>query len=126
MIDYIIHKNPRQLTSNQKKWIDRYLDKSGDEDDVYLEPPNDYHEVCEWNNGWIDFTVDNEIFWIWSMYCNDPDKNITMVETFKLAVDLAQQRNCEAIEWDTRRSVRAWQRLAKNIGKIKIVTRIHD
>ena len=46
-----------------------------------------------------------------------------MVEAFKLAVKLAKQRNCDAIEWDTRRPVGPWKRLTKNIGKLEVVTR---
>ena len=117
-----IIKDPKSLTPNQIKWVNRYLQKSGD-DDLFLEPPRDYHEVAEWKNGWIDFTVDDDIFWIWSMYCHKPDINIAMVEAFDIAVELAKKRKCEAIEWDTSRPVKAWQRLAKNIGKIEIVTR---
>jgi len=117
-----IIKNPRELTPNQIKWVDRYTLKSED-DEEFLEPPNDYHEVCEWDNGWIDYTVDEEIFWIWTMYSNKPDTNLGYVEAFKIAVDLAKKKECNAIEWDTSRPVKAWQRLAKNIGKIEVVTR---
>ena len=46
-----------------------------------------------------------------------------MVETFKIAVDLAKQKKCNAIEWDSRRPIKAWQRLTKNIGNVKIITR---
>ena len=121
-MEFNIHKNPRSLTPNQEKWLDRYLTKSGDTEDL-LEPPYEYHEVYEWKNGWIDFTVDDEIFWIWSIYSNKPDSNVGMVESFKIATDLAKQKKCTAIEWDSRRPIKAWQRLTKNIGDIKIVTR---
>ena len=119
MTNAIIHKNPRSLTPNQLKWVKRYTIKSGD-DEEFLEPPNDYHEVFEWDNGWIDYT---EIFWIWTMYSNTPDSNLAMVEAFEFAVELAKKKNCNAIEWDTSRPTKSWQRLAKNIGKIEVVTR---
>tara|TARA_A100001515_G_scaffold120457_1_gene103407 strand:- start:293 stop:682 length:390 start_codon:yes stop_codon:yes gene_type:complete len=123
MIEHVIYKGPQKLTPNQKRWSKRYIKKSGT--DFIFEPPEEYHEVCEWENGWIDFTVDKDynVLFIHSMYCNKPDTNLAMIETFKLAVDLAKQRNCNAIEWDTRRPFRAWKRLAKNIGNVKIITR---
>tara|TARA_A100001201_G_scaffold106385_1_gene90992 strand:+ start:76 stop:465 length:390 start_codon:yes stop_codon:yes gene_type:complete len=117
-----IIKNPRSLTPNQVKWVKRYTIKSGD-DDEFLEPPNDYHEVAEWDTGWIDYTVDDEIFWIWTMYSNEPDSKLGYVKAFKIAVELAKKNKCDAIEWDTSRPVNAWQRLAKNIGQIEVVTR---
>ncbi len=117
-----IHKNPKTLTPNQTKWLDRYLEKSGDTEDL-LEPPNEYHEVYEWKDGWIDFTVDDESFWIWSIYSNKPDTNLGMVEAFKIAVDIAKEKKCESIDWDSRRSLNGWKRLTKNIGKIEVVTR---
>tara|TARA_R110000851_G_scaffold36035_2_gene94329 strand:+ start:136 stop:522 length:387 start_codon:yes stop_codon:yes gene_type:complete len=117
-----IIKNPRKLTPNQLKWVKRYTIKSGD-DEEFLEPPNEYHEVFEWDNGWVDYTVDAEIFWIWSLYSNKPDSNLAMVESFEFAVELAKKKNCIAIEWDTSRPTSAWQRLAKNIGTIEVVTR---
>mgnify|MGYP003127028134 CR=1 FL=1 len=117
-----IHKNPNTLTPNQLKWLDRYLDKSGDTEDL-LEPPNEYHEVYEWKTGWIDFTVDEESFWIWSIYSNKPDTNLGMVEALKIAVDLAKERKCESIDWDSRRPLKGWERLTKNIGKVEVVTR---
>jgi|TARA_R100000084_G_C4611430_1_gene128316 hypothetical protein len=116
------YKNPTTLTPNQTKWLDRYLDKSGDTEDL-LEPPNEYHEVYEWENGWIDYTVDDEIFWIWSIYSNKPDANLGMVESFKIATKLAKQKKCQYIDWDTRRPFNAWKRLTKNIGKLRIITR---
>ena len=122
MIKLNIIKNPRKLTPNQTKWVDRYTLKAED-DAEFLEPPEDYHEVCEWENGWIDYVVDEEIFWIWSMYSNKPDINLGYVEAFKIAVDLAKKHTCEYIEWDTSRPTKAWQRLAKNIGTIELVTR---
>ena len=115
-----IIKNPRSLTPNQVKWVKRYTIKSGD-DDEFLEPPNDYHEVAEWDTGWIDYTVDDEIFWIWTMYSNEPDSKLGYVKAFKIAVELAKKNKCDAIEWDTSRPVNAWQRLAKNIGQIEVV-----
>ncbi len=117
-----IHKNPKDLTPNQTKWLDRYLEKSGDTEDL-LEPPNEYHEVYEWSDGWIDFTADEESFWIWSIYSNKPDTNLGMVEAFKIAVDIAKEKRCEYIDWDSRRPLNAWKRLTKNIGKIEVVTR---
>ena len=122
MIKPITYKNPRTLTPNQTKWVKRYTIKSGD-DDEFLEPPNEYHEVFEWDNGWIDYTVDDDIFWIWSLYSNTPDSKLGMVEALKFATELASEKKCEAIEWDTSRPTDAWQRLAKNIGTIEVVTR---
>ena len=117
-----IYKNPNTLTPNQNKWLDRYLEKSGDPEEL-LDPPNEYHEVYEWKDGWIDFTTEEGSFWIWSIYSNKPDVNIGMVEALKIAVNLAKEKKCESIDWDTRRPLKAWQRLAKNIGKIEVVTR---
>tara|TARA_R100000234_G_C4934474_1_gene150028 strand:- start:47 stop:433 length:387 start_codon:yes stop_codon:yes gene_type:complete len=122
MMEAKIHKNPRTLTPNQLKWVKRYTIKSGD-DEEFLEPPNDYHEVFEWENGWIDYTVDEEIFWVWSIYSNKPDSNLGMVEAFEITVELAKKRKCEVIEWDTSRPFEAWKRLTKNIGKLETVTR---
>jgi hypothetical protein len=117
----IVYKNPRTLTPNQTKWTKRYTIKSGD-DASFLEPPNEYHEVFEWDNGWIDYTVDDELFWIWSMYTNKPDMNIAMIDAFQYAVNLAKKNNCNMIQWDTSRPIDAWQKLATNVGKIEIVT----
>ena len=117
-----IIKNPRKLTPNQSKWKKRYTLKSGDDGD-FLDPPDEYHEVCEWNNGWVDYTVDDEIFWIWTLYSNQPDSKLGYVEAFKLVVDIAKKHKCEYVEFDTSRPVANWQRLAKNIGKIEVVTR---
>ena len=39
--------------------------------------------------------VDDEIFWIWSIYSNKPDSNVGMVESFKIATDLAKQKKCK-------------------------------
>ena len=117
-----IFKNPRKLTPNQEKWVDRYTLKAED-DAEFLVPPEDYHEVCEWETGWIDYVVDEEIFWIWSMYSNHPDANIGNIETFKIAYKLAKKHNCTAVEWDTSRPFKAWERLCKNYGKLKVVTR---
>ena len=50
-----IYKNPQELTPNQKKWMNRYLELSGDELKYYTEPISKYHEVYEWDNGWIDY-----------------------------------------------------------------------
>ena len=58
-----------------------------------------------------------------SLYSNKPDSNLAMVESFEFAVELAKKKNCVAIEFDTSRPTHAWQRLAKNIGKIEVVTR---
>ena len=117
-----IYKNPNTLTPNQTKWLDRYLDKSGDTEDL-LEPPNEYHEVYEWKDGWIDFTVDDESFWVWSIYSDKPDTNLGMVEAFKIAIDIAKEKKCVYIDWDSRRPLSAWKRLTKNIGKVEVVTR---
>jgi len=117
-----IIKNPRKLTGNQAKWVKRYTEKSGD-DDMFLDPPDDYHEVAEWDNGWVDYTAEDGVFWVWSIYTNKPDLNLGMVEAFEITVELAKKRNCNTIEWDTSRPKRAWDRLTKNIGTIEVVTR---
>ena len=46
-----------------------------------------------------------------------------MVESFKIATELAKQKKCQYIDWDTRRPFNAWKRLTKNIGKLRIITR---
>ena len=66
--DRTYHKDPKELTPNQIKWMDRYLLKSGDDYETFADPPSEYHEVCEWKNGWCDYTVDGDILWIWTLY----------------------------------------------------------
>ena len=53
----------------------------------------------------------------------DLEEGSDMVEALKIAVDLAKERKCESIDWDSRRSLKGWERLTKNIGKVEVVTR---
>ena len=52
-----------------------------------------------------------------------PDNTAGTITEEQIAVELAKKNKCDAIEWDTSRPVNAWQRLAKNIGQIEVVTR---
>ena len=74
--DRTYHKDPKELTPNQIKWMDRYLTLSGDDYETFIDPPTEYHEVYEWKNGWCDYTVEGDVLWIWTLYSHrDDDKD---------------------------------------------------
>ena len=102
--DRIYHKDPKELTPNQIKWMDRYLLKSGDDYETFADPPSEYHEVCEWKNGWCDYTVDGDVLWIWTLYSHrtaDQD-GLDMGkggDAMDVAVEIAKDNNCLYIDF---------------------------
>ena len=122
------HKNPKELTPNQIKWMDRYLLKSGDDYETFVEPPSEYHEVCEWKNGWCDYTVDGDVLWIWTLYSHrtaDQD-GLDMGkggDAMDVAVEIARDNNCLYIDFDTQRTVKSWKSSTKKHGTLKVITR---
>ena len=123
-----IYKNPQDLTPNQKKWMNRYLELSGDELKYYTEPISKYHEVYEWDNGWIDYTIENGIFWVWTLYSHNDGNRDGLSEgksgdAIEIGINLAKKLGCRYIEFDTHRDPKEWELCTKKYGKIKIVSR---
>ena len=123
--------NPRTLTPNQKKWIDRYIRLSGDDRQDYHNPPDEYHIVYEWENGWIDFTEMDDTFWIWTLYSHrEGDKNPSIDgldkgnggDAIKMAAKMARERGYTTIDWDTHRKPEAWKKATKEEGNLKVVS----
>jgi hypothetical protein len=126
--DRTYHKNPEGLTSNQVRWMDRYLLKSGDDYETFVDPPTEYHEVCEWKNGWCDYTVDGDILWIWTLYSHrtaDQD-GLDMGkggDAMDVAVHIAKANDCKYIDFDTTRTVKSWKTSTEKHGKLKVMSR---
>ena len=126
--DKEVYTNPQQLTPNQKKWLSRYVELSGDEWDAVVEPPAEYHEVYEWENGWIDYTIENGIFWVWTLYSHNDGNRDGLSEgksgdAIEIGINLAKKLGCRYIEFDTHRDPKEWELCTKKYGKIKIVSR---
>jgi len=128
--DRTTHKNPEELTPNQIKWMDRYLILSGDDYEAFIDPPNEYHEVCEWKTGWCDYTIDGDILWIWTLYSHReeefPSDGLSIGkggDAMDVAVDIARDNNCKYIDFDTTRKVNSWKQSTKKHGTTKVMSR---
>tara|TARA_Y100000593_G_scaffold77005_1_gene142459 strand:- start:529 stop:939 length:411 start_codon:yes stop_codon:yes gene_type:complete len=123
-----IYKNPQDLTPNQKKWMERYLKLSGDPIAQFLLPPIEYHEVYEWENGWIDYSIRDEQFWVWTLYSHrdssdDGLKRGKSGDAIDIGVTIAKKNGCKYIDFDTHRDDRAWEMVTKKYGKTKVISR---
>ncbi len=61
-IDGTYYYNPRTLTPNQERWKDRYCQLSTDNPEDFEFIPEEYHIVYEWENGWLDYTEQEDTF----------------------------------------------------------------
>ena len=126
--DKSTYKNPQELTPNQKKWLSRYVDLSGDEWDAVIEPPAEYHEVYEWENGWCDYTVEDEVLWIWTLYSHNDGEEDGLKkgkggEAMEVAVKIAKENGCQYIDFDTHRTTKEWKTSTKKHGKLEVKSR---
>lgn len=124
----MIHNNPRQLTPNQRKWMNRYLELSGDNESDFLNPPEEFHIVVEWDSGWCDYSVDANVLWIWSLYSHNDGQADGLSEgkggdAMEMAVKIAKNEDCEYIDFDTHRQTKDWIESTKKHGKIEVISR---
>ena len=126
--DGTFYYNPRKLTPNQEKWKDRYLKLSTDSKEDFEFIPEEYHIVLEWENGWLDYSEQEDTFFVWSLYShrNETDKDGLDLnkggDAIKKAGDFARRRGYKTMEWDTHRSPRAWEMACKKEGKVKVIS----
>jgi len=128
MSDKKIYRDPRKLTPNQEKWISRYLELSGDDEDTYSGVPEEYHEVIEWDNGWIDYSLEDDVLWIWTLYSHQEDSDDGLKrgkpgEAIEMAYRVALKNNCKYLDFDTQRDPTDWIKATKKWGDLKVVSR---
>tara|TARA_B100000131_G_scaffold32976_1_gene30575 strand:+ start:361 stop:786 length:426 start_codon:yes stop_codon:yes gene_type:complete len=120
---------PDELTPNQAKWMDRYLLLSKDSEEIYAVPPDEYHEVIEWENGWIDYSVgEDDTLWIWTLYSHQEDSDDGLKrgkpgEAIRMAYKVARENGCKHLEFDTNRETKDWIEATKRWGKLEVVSR---
>ena len=120
--------NPRDLTPNQEKWKDRYLKLSTDAPEAFEDIPEEYHIVLEWENGWLDYSEQEDTFFVWSLYShrNETDKDGLDLnkggDAIRKAGDFARSRGYKTMTWDTHRNPKAWELACKKEGKVKVIS----
>ena len=126
--DGTFYYNPRKLTPNQERWKDRYLKLSTDAPEAFEDIPEEYHIVLEWENGWLDYSEQEDTFFVWSLYShrNETDKDGLDLErageAIRKAGNFARSRGYKSMEWDTHRSPKAWELICKKEGKVKVIS----
>ena len=110
--DKEVYTNPQQLTPNQKKWLSRYVELSGD----------------EWDSGWCDYTIDDEVLWIWTLYSHNDGEEDGLKkgkggEAMEVAVKIAKENGCQYIDFDTHRTTKEWETSTKKHGKLEVRSR---
>ena len=127
--DGTYYYNPRELTPNQIKWRDRYLKLSTDNPEAFEDIPEEYHIVLEWENGWLDYSEQENTFFVWSLYSHRKENDKDGLDLNKggdamdIAANLAKKLNCRYIEFDTHRDPKEWELCFKKYGKMKVVSR---
>jgi len=93
-----------QATSMMIEKADRYCQKSGDTKKEFLEP-NYKTFVREHEDFWCEYSIEGDIFWIWTTYSKkDTIKRWTEI------IQLAKDYGCKKIQFTTKRDPKLWER----------------
>lgn len=119
-----LFKNPKKLTPKQLQYADKYMEKSGDDWEEFSTIP-DEHDVFEWDDGFVDYTVyeyshfddvqaiminDKTMF----IHCIYSDNVGTYMKKFKEIFEVAKYKyDCRLVQFKTSREPEAWRKLIK-------------
>ena len=119
-----IYRNPKRLTPNQLKYADKYMDKSGEDWEEYSTIPVE-HEVFEWDDGFVDYTVyqfeefDEDQAMLMSpntmfIHCMYAESVGSYMKKFKEILEVAKYKyKCNLVQFKTSREPEAWKKLIK-------------
>ncbi len=65
-------------------------------------------KIIEWKDGWVEYLVDGDIFWVLTAYSKSRKNSKNM---WKRLIRLAKDYKCESIECITGRNPKAFERL---------------
>ena len=134
-----LYKNPRKLTPKQLQYADKYMDKSGDDWEEYSTIPEE-HEVFEWDDGFVDYTVytygefdederriipDKTMF----IHCIYSDGMNGYRKKFKDVIEVAEHKyQCNVIQFKTSRNSEVWKKMIADATnrKTKVVTMLME
>jgi len=83
---------------------DIYCKKSGDTKEEFLEP-NYKTFVNEHEGFWCEYSIEGDIFWIWTSY-SEKDT----IKRWAEIIQLAKDYGCKKIQFTTKRDPKLWER----------------
>ena len=83
---------------------DRYCEKSLDTEEEFLEPNYNTY-VREHEGFWCEYSIEGDIFWIWTSY-SEKDT----IKRWAEIIQLAKDYGCKKIQFTTKRDPRLWER----------------
>ena len=75
-----MEKHFREISSIQSEYLDSYLDKSKDTLEEFLDYENKVQIVEFENIGWVEYAIEDNVFWIYSAFSfSKPHKEIMKI-----------------------------------------------
>jgi hypothetical protein len=98
-----------RFPSRVAKNLSRYLEKSKDTAEEYLQSKSPEHMYApQYSSGWADFDVYDDIMWIRTAFSKNREETKKGWEELK---EIARSMNCKKIQFTTRRDGKIWERL---------------
>jgi hypothetical protein len=99
------------------KYLKRYLNKSQDtKEDLFNDSQGVIYAIGD--DGWVEYTVVGDIFWINTMYYDFKDFK-TSNQVWSDLKKLAKLNHCTKIQFTTKRNGKIWERRFKDMKVIQ-------
>ena len=104
-----MEKHFREISDIQNKYLDSYLNKSGDSLEEFLQETGNIEKSEFEGLGWIEYIRYDDILWIHNAYSCKSHKETK--EIWKSLLKLAKKKGCKKVHFTTKRNPKAFEKL---------------
>ena len=98
--------------------LERYLEKSKDTMEEFIDNPGIFTDLKEPNLDWLDYEIYDDIFWVRTIYMSNKNRKET-IKVYEKIKDFAKSLGCNKIQFTTKRDGKSWERLFKGMKVIQ-------